>query len=405
MKEMAGEWIMAEPPWWTHFQRPTWLIAMRLRYGLSVTPAIGPNLARRCLAKKKDGTFCLELLDAFGVHACVCAAEGSNIHRHDTIRDGLVPALKPIFTCVKIEQFIFELAEIDDDTGQTKEARMDIVAEMPGLRAMLDVRCFVSTTKSCWKSTRSQELEKHRRYVTHRDGRRCCNMQLFAAVVNTYGSIGQEFKDFCAAISSEKLGKSRGRSLGQLLSLLGVYANAEKVLLVHAPSAQGRAQRADVIAAIAAKDAADAARANPRPKAIAQPPQRAVDGQQESAPEKKRGGRQPGQMSTCPDLVGEITGSLKDIETQKDTRKIQCLACNITVRYNGWSQHCNFHHPENVDDRKDGAKNKDVVSKDPKRKQVSAKCSKVNESNQPSATKKTKKAVSTPQQNSNSRPA
>ena len=177
------------------------------------------------------------------------------------------------------------------------------------------------------------------------------------------------------------------------------------MLLVHAPSAQGRAQRADVIAAIAAKDAADAARANPRPKAIAQPPQRAVDGQQESAPEKKRGGRQPGQMSTCPDLVGEITGSLKDIETQKDTRKIQCLACNITVRYNGWSQHCNFHHPENVDDRKDGAKNKDVVSKDPKRKQVSAKCSKVNESNQPSATKKTKKAVSTPQQNSNSRPA
>ena len=53
-------------------------------------------------------------------------------------------------------------------------------------------------------------------------------------------------------------------------------------------------------------------------------------------------------------------------------------------------------------DKKDGAKNKDVVSKDLK---VSAKCSKVNESNQPSATKKTKKAVSTPQQNSNSRPA
>ena len=46
----------------------------------------------------------------------------------------------------------------------------------------------------------------------------------------------------------------------------------------------------------------------------------------------------------------------------------------------------------NVDDRKDGAKNKDVVSKDLKRKG-------------PSATKQTKKAVSTPQQNSNSRSA
>ena len=44
-----------------------------------------------------------------------------------------------------------------------------------------------------------------------------------------------------------------------------------------------------------------------------------------------------------------------------------------------------------MDDKKDGAKNKDVVSKDLKRKQVSAKCSKVNGSNQPSATKKTKK--------------
>ena len=66
------------------------------------------------------------------------------------------------------------------------------------------------------------------------------------------------------------------------------------MLLVHAPSAQGRAQRADVIAAIAAKDAADAAaRANPRPKAIAKPPQRAVDGQQEIAPEKN-GAYSPG---------------------------------------------------------------------------------------------------------------
>ena len=92
--------------------------------------------------------------------------------------------------------------------------------------------------------------------------------------------------------------------------MLGVYANVEKVLLVHAPSAQGRAQRADVIAIIAAKDTADvAACANARPKAIAQPQQRAVDNQHEIAPEKKQG-RQPGKMSKCPDLVGEITGSL-----------------------------------------------------------------------------------------------
>ena len=40
--EMAGEWILAEPPWWTNFRRPCWQVAMRLRYGLEVHPALGP---------------------------------------------------------------------------------------------------------------------------------------------------------------------------------------------------------------------------------------------------------------------------------------------------------------------------------------------------------------------------
>ena len=52
VKEMAGEWILVDPPWWTRFQRATWLIAMRLRYGLEVNPAIWKNLSKRCLAKK-----------------------------------------------------------------------------------------------------------------------------------------------------------------------------------------------------------------------------------------------------------------------------------------------------------------------------------------------------------------
>ena len=32
--------------------------------------------------------------------------------------------------------------------------------------------------------------------------------------------------------------------------------------------------------------------------------------------------------------IREITGSLKDPETQKDTRKIQCLKCNINMLHN-----------------------------------------------------------------------
>ena len=258
MKEIAGDWSMAEPPWWTHFQRPTWQIAMRLRYGLPVTPALRDTfLVQRCLAKKKDGSFCLELLDEHGLHAQNCKCEGAAIHRHDSIRDGLVPAMRPMFTSVKIEQFVYELAQLDDNTGETTEARMDIIAETSSLRAMLDIRCFVSTLTSGWRSTRAHELEKHRRYVTHQDGRRCTNMQLYAAVVNTLGCVGQEFHDFCAAIDGDVRGKGRGKTLSSLLSLLAVYANAEKVLLAHAPPKK-RAEREDVIAAIAAKVAAEA---------------------------------------------------------------------------------------------------------------------------------------------------
>ena len=82
-------------------------------------------------------------------------------------------------------------------------------------------------------------------------------MVLFAAVVNTYGYVGKEFEKFCAVIDENSRGANRGRDLVKLLSLLGVYANAEKVLLAHAPSTK-RYQREDVIAAIAARDAAAA---------------------------------------------------------------------------------------------------------------------------------------------------
>ena len=32
-------------------------------------------------------------------------------------------------------------------------------------------------------------MQKHIRYVTHADGRRCTNMKFYAAVVNTYGKV------------------------------------------------------------------------------------------------------------------------------------------------------------------------------------------------------------------------
>ena len=60
--------------------------------------------------------------------------------------------------------------------------------------------------------------------------------------------------DFASVVDCRSLGKARGRDLTNTLSLLGVYANAEKVVLTHAPALK-RALRGDVVAAIAAKDA------------------------------------------------------------------------------------------------------------------------------------------------------
>ena len=149
----------------------------------------------------------------------------------------MIPELKRYVTSVKTEQFVYELAQYNEDTGTTTEARMDIIAEMPGLRAMLDIRVFLpqnpTTASSGWKSTRANEIEKHARYVTHEDGRRCSNMKLYGAVVNVYGKVGQEFVDFCAVIDNINRGKGRGRSLTNLLSLLGVYANAETCSHTH----------------------------------------------------------------------------------------------------------------------------------------------------------------------------
>ena len=101
----------------------------------------------------------MQILDVCGYHAQTCKVEGALIHRHDTVRDGLIPELKPYVTSVKIEQLVYQLAQFNEERGTTTEARMDIIAEMPGLRAMLDIRVFLphnpTTVSSGWRSTRA----------------------------------------------------------------------------------------------------------------------------------------------------------------------------------------------------------------------------------------------------------
>ena len=155
-------------------------------------------------------------------------------------------------------------------------------------------------------------------------------MKLYAAVVNTYGKVGQEFVDFCSVLDSNSCGKGCGRSLSNLLSLLGIYANAEKIILSHAPSRK-RALNGDVLAAIAAKEAgAKSPPLNP----AAEDANAEATSSQESATQKTHP-----KSVRCPEFRGDITC----VDGQK---KIFCKKCKHSVSYNGWGQHCTAHHSE-----------------------------------------------------------
>ena len=146
-------------------------------------------------------------------------------------------------------------------------------------------------------------------------------MKLYAAVVNTYGKVGQEFVEFCAVIDNSSRGKGRGRNLTNLLSLLGVYANAEQVLLTHAPSMK-RAQRGDVKAAIAAKEVQEAA------AATAKVAKAAAAAQLKATPKARKG--------------LDIRG---DAYMDGKVKKVWCLKCKEGFNYSNWSAHCSKHHP------------------------------------------------------------
>ena len=124
--------------------------------------------------------------------------------------------------------------------------------------------------------------------------------------------VGQEFRDFCAPIDS----KGRGRRLSTLFSLLGVYANSEQVLLAYTPS-QSRAQREDVLAAIAAKEAkVDPSQEQPLGQLRKAQPSKT--GKARSPDSKLSSNPKP---TIRPDLRGEISGA------DGKNPNIFCLAC------------------------------------------------------------------------------
>ena len=89
-----------------------------------------------------------------------------------------------------------------------------------------------------------------------------------------------------------------------LFSLLGVYANAEQVLLAYTPS-QSRAQREDVLAAIAAKEA-EVASSQEQPEGQLRQAQPSKAGKARSPDSESQSNPK---ATIRPDLRGEISGA------------------------------------------------------------------------------------------------
>ena len=164
-------------------------------------------------------------------------------------------------------------------------------------------------------------------------------MSLYPAVVNTYGFVGEEFKNFCSAIDTKKRGIVRGKSLIVLFSLLGVYANAEKVLLAYTPTKK-RAQCEAVLKAVAAIESATPAHGA----------RKASNAEKTYHPRTKR-----------PDIRCEVFDP-------KDGLKIRCTECNINMAYGRWSHHVDEKHSANksqdqVDDGNVEAENRPAPKK------------------------------------------
>ena len=141
--------------------------------------------------------------------------------------------LKPLVTSVKFEQFVHELAQPDEATGETRAARLDLVVLTKDKKALLDVRIFHPlgpTGRRAGKYTlSSNENDKYLRYPTHQDGRRLTNAIVVPIVVNTFGAVGEKAQEFFKSVGS------RANEFVDLVSMMGVYGSAEKVLLIHSP--------------------------------------------------------------------------------------------------------------------------------------------------------------------------
>jgi len=250
LAEMGGAWVFARDVPGCVLSATLWRVAMRLRFGLSVLPAL-PESARAtewCQNVNQHGDLCLERLDAHGHHACTCQKGSQQLARHVVIVRELGKQLRYRGFFVREEKWVDELSkrevkETEDGlVVEFKEARLDLVVRDGSHLWWLDFTCFHPFQGGQHRGARTnhwslvdREKDKHKTYnLRSKTGtREIANGRVVPIVANTYAALGPEAVVFFrhATMVARRYGRScADERLEPLVQQLVVFFVAAGVL-------------------------------------------------------------------------------------------------------------------------------------------------------------------------------
>ncbi len=249
LAEMGGAWIFAEDVEGCVLTSRVWQVAMRLRFGLDVLPALSEDARgqRQCQMTNKAGERCCAVLDAKGHHACTCRKQNQQLARHSVIVREIGKALRRRGLWVAEERWVDELTvrtverTADGIQVRYKEARLDLVVRDGARLWWLDFTCFHpfnggkarGAYMPRW-SLDSREKDKHVTYRVRSGGlRSVANGRVVPIVANSYAALGQEALGFFRIANSVARRQERSCSetrLEPLVQSLVVYFVASGVI-------------------------------------------------------------------------------------------------------------------------------------------------------------------------------
>ncbi len=228
--------------------RLSYLVAMRMRFGLKIPPSLPLPPESACAHVARDGSRCGRPLNAYGHHAVACGRGGGFVARHDAIVRELAAELKRMGLSVRKEVWVDDLVEHHE--GRVRAARMDLVVRSSTGTDYLDVTCYhpfngrgQRRTHATGGTPEAQENRKRDRYPVREPGtRRRLTLARFTPVtVATYGLVGPAalslFRSF-EAEARELRTAYQGRAggwLAALVSELAVHGAARMAIAAFSP--------------------------------------------------------------------------------------------------------------------------------------------------------------------------